>query len=373
MKILFNCSVNVVGGAVQNAANFIKNAHFCVRNQYIFVVSLAVYEVLDRWQLIGDRVILVDSPSRSVKARRLVLKIEQEFRPDVVYTMAGPTYVNFKSYHVMGISDPYITHADFSSFIINRTIFKSFLFFLKELIKGVWARFEARYYLFQTHTSRDGFCKRFLLDKKRSGVVPNSVGENFLQCEYTHLESSARKIRVFVPSAYYPHKNLEIIFEICIGLKKLKLDERFVFVTTAPKGSEFSLKIGSLKLNSMINNIGPYSYADAVALYLESDICFIPSVLETFSTSYLEAIAVGMPLVVSDKKFSREICGEYAFFYSATSANDAIDALLQCQDAKIKGEKGVQRRKIVQRYGGQEQRFQKIISILEHLKKEQAD
>ena len=47
---------------------------------------------------------------------------EKEFNPDIVYTMGGPSYFLFKSYHVMGISDPYITHAKILNFYENRRL-----------------------------------------------------------------------------------------------------------------------------------------------------------------------------------------------------------------------------------------------------------
>ena len=38
-----------------------------------------------------------------------------------------------------------------------------------------------------------------------------------------------------------------------------------------------------------IENIGPVPVNQGAKLYQESDICFVPSILETFSATYLEA------------------------------------------------------------------------------------
>ncbi|MBD3842566.1 MAG: glycosyltransferase [Campylobacterales bacterium] len=362
MKILFNCSVNVVGGAVQNAANFIKYAALNTEHQFMFIVSHEVNTVLEKWLIRPSNLHVVESPARSKEARKKLLSLEQGFKPDLVYTMAGPTYVSFKAAHVMGISDPYITHADFMSLFLNRSQYQAWSFGLKEFIKGWYARFSADYFLFQTETSRAGFCKRYRLNKNKTALLQNALGESFF-AQTPALNVSKNDVRkVFVPSAYYSHKNLEIIFEICKLLDYSNKKQDFQFITTAPQDSEFSKRIAEFGLEGMIHNIGPYTYNDAYRLYSESDAVFIPSILETFSTSYLEAIAMSKPLIVADRPFSREVCGKYAHYYSPLSPVDAVKAL---NVAVASGGDLVERQSIISRYGSQEERFAKAITILE--------
>lgn len=166
-----------------------------------------------------------------------------------------------------------------------------------------------------------------------------------------------------MPSAHYPHKNLEIIFDICdlIILRKKPCD--FIFLTTVDRKSKFSEKCNLKKYKSLIKNIGPYNYSEALRLYSEASVVFIPSLLETFSTSYLEAIACRIPLVTADKNFSREICGDYAFYYPALSP---INALKSIEEALLSNlsEKEPERNRILKLYGDQLSRANKAISIL---------
>ncbi len=90
---------------------------------------------------------------------------------------------------------------------------------------------------------------------------------------------------------------------------------------------------------------------------------FIPSLLETFSTSYLEAIAARKPLVVANTKFSKEICGEYANYYSPTDVDDAYSVLLNVISIDMVIEAS-QSDPILSRYGTQEERYETIKSIL---------
>ena len=362
MKILFNSSTNTMGGVVQNAANFVRHAVRQSENEFVFVVSHAVLDVLRGWDIDYNNIHSIDSTAKSVSARRILVELERQYMPDVVYTMAGPAYVKFKAKHVMGISNPYITHADLQSILLNRSKYGAVVFGARELLKGVYARFSSDYFVFQTETARKGFCRRFGLRADRTVILPNALGDSFFSYN-TGLDNPITNgiVKIFVPCAYYPHKNLEIIFDICLLLKLVNTDKKFLFVTTAPEDSIFSAKISQHGLQDMILNIGPYNYNDAHSLYSSSSMVFIPSILETFSTSYLEAIAMAKTLVVADKVFSREVCGNYAHYYSPLSSADATQAILCATGSAINLEA---RNKIISQYGSQKLRFERITSIL---------
>lgn len=367
MKILFNCSVNTIGGAVQNAANFIRYAIGCKEHMFIFVVSPQVESVLHAWGIDNEFIFCMASPSSSKDTIASILNIEKKFSPDIVFTMAGPTYIPFKSYHVMGISDPYITHADSVAYRLNRSTLEAVFFLFKEMAKGVISRFSANYFIFQTETSKKGFCKRFFWPSNKTAVVSNAIGEDFFINSFQSLSEKNdfenKVFTVFVPSAYYPHKNLEIIFDICEIIMDRGLED-IRFITTADGGGKFNSLINMRNLRGLIENVGPYSYADALEYYNIADCVFIPSILETFSTSYLEAVALCKPLVVADKAFAREVCMDYAYYFKPLSAESALDAILN----SIKGRCNYTARdSIVSKYGTQQDRFYSLVSVLENL------
>jgi len=167
MRILFNCTTNVIGGAVQNDANFVKNTIHIEneKNSFIYLASPQVNEILTKWGIRSDFIFVLESPSKNFHVRKKISSIEKQFSPDIIYTMAGPAYVRFSGFHVMGISDPYITHGDLDSFIHGRTVLAALNHAAKTLIKGCIARFSANHFIFQTETSLNGFCKRFFLRK----------------------------------------------------------------------------------------------------------------------------------------------------------------------------------------------------------------
>ena len=142
MKLLFNCSTNLQGGAAQNAANFIinsvkRNAQNSSFIEYHFIISEPVKKILDSQKChINNYSLVQKSPSKNLASRREIESIERMFCPDLVYTMAGPAYVNFKSKHIMGCSNPYIIFADYSDINFGRNIFKSVLRYLRTIYQS---------------------------------------------------------------------------------------------------------------------------------------------------------------------------------------------------------------------------------------------
>ena len=63
------------------------------------------------------------------------------------------------------------------------------------------------------------------------------------------------------------------------------------------------------------------------SLYKECDAMFLPSLLECFSASYPEAMAMEKPIVTTDQGFARSICGDAALYYSPVDPVDAANKI----------------------------------------------
>ena len=69
------------------------------------------------------------------------------------------------------------------------------------------------------------------------------------------------------------------------------------------------------KSRSMIYNVGRLSPLNAPHLYEEVDYMFLPTLLECFSASYVEAMAMKVPILTSDLSFARTVCGDAALYF----------------------------------------------------------
>src|SRR5690606_11929984 len=136
----FNCSTNIAGGGVQNAANFIWHAIQDHRFDWIFAISPQVKEVLSKWNSIPDKATIFESPARNASARNALRSFALENNVNLVYTMAGPAYIRFHSPHVLGVSNPYVTHGSWEAFSFDR----SFVEIGSTVLRAVYRGFHAR-------------------------------------------------------------------------------------------------------------------------------------------------------------------------------------------------------------------------------------
>ena len=367
--LLFNCTTNVVGGGVQNAANFIMRAVEDRSVDWRFAISCAVGEACLALALDVPGEVFTISPARSKASRERLRGLAGKWGVDGVYTMAGPAYVQFPVAHVQGISNAYLTHVDAKALFIGRSPAAASFSAAKALYQTYWAR-RADFWIFQTEESRHGFVRRARIDRRRTAVVGNALGVayyNDVDCSKPKWSGGDRTI--FCPGAAYPHKSLDIVPDVAKELLAYRPDLKVRFILTLPQDSGLWRSIHSRVVKfglDNVQNIGPYSYDVGPRLYGESDCVFIPSMLETFSTAYVEAMACGCPLVVVDKGFAREICGSGAYYFQPRVIREAVCALDAAlsetpEQAEARGE----RQKFeVERFGRYVSRYEALREIV---------
>ena len=73
---------------------------------------------------------------------------------------------------------------------------------------------------------------------------------------------------------------------------------------------------------------GRVSLRQIIDIYRDAHLCYMPSLLETFSATYPEAMALGRPIVTNDLDFARANCGNAAVFAAPNNADAHADAIL---------------------------------------------
>jgi glycosyltransferase involved in cell wall biosynthesis len=311
MKILFNCVNNVAGGSVQNAVNFIVCSVNDENNKFFYLLSPQVFRQVRHLFSDRENYSVLDAPLLLDAGARKVRQLEDNFMPDVVYTMAGPSLVRFYHKHVLGISDPYVTHAKSEIFFFNRTVYGGIKLMIKTYLKRWACRMFGDYYIFQTCSSLSAFVKRGYISSELSSVVPNAVSlDNLRVGSGTNIcfRKDPECFHILVPSANYPHKNLSLLPDLILELRKMPNLVFKVIVTLDDLPS-------SLDGFQELVNIGCYPHRDAGSVYAIADVVLLPSILETFSTTYVEAMHLGLPLLAPDLPFVHEVCDDYPLYF----------------------------------------------------------
>ncbi|HAV6245457.1 TPA: glycosyltransferase family 1 protein, partial [Acinetobacter baumannii] len=204
---------------------------------------------------------------------------------------------------------------------------------------------------------------------KKNYVVSNTINEIFLEkmkWQPIHLENKNKK-KILVVTANYPHKNLKIIPSIIDKLVREKKINDFEFVITVDKKE---LGFGDY-YDNYIQYIGKVPLDQLPSLYNQSTIVFMPTLLEIFSATYLEAMYMSKAIVASDMGFSRDICEDAAFYCSPTNIDnyvDAIDQLLKNIELRTKFEKkGFSR---IKSFGTSLDRTNEYLSIMKYVSEE---
>lgn len=370
MKVLFNCTTNVVGGGVKNAVLFIQNT---LNNkdsiEWTYACSKQVSALLQEKGIgLGENfIIFKESPARNKAARKKLYKTCLEKKIRLVYTMAGPAYLNFPAYHIQGLSNPYITHADWVAFRLRGNILQTLSYYLFVGLQFFYSK-RADYFIFQTDQARRSFIKRGGANESNTHVISNAFDLSLLKEDSNHDGLAKKAITetkvIFCPGADYTHKGFQFIPHIAHSLLKIGRDD-MKFQLTLPNGELWStiLKLSQkLKVSHLIENIGPYSYSDVVALYESADIVFVPSLLETFSASYLEAVVFRKKLIVADRSFSREVCGGYADYCNPKEPQSSAKLICEILNKGAVNEDLV--RDILKKYGSQIDRMSKIVEVI---------
>jgi glycosyltransferase involved in cell wall biosynthesis len=121
----------------------------------------------------------------------------------------------------------------------------------------------------------------------------------------------------------YAHKNTRIFPQVLQILQREHGLDVSMFVTF----SDEEWDACTPEFRKTINNVGPLTVAQCPSFYQQVDAVLFPSLLECFSATPLESMAMKRPLFASDRPFNRDVCGEFAFYFDPLDPKSAADVI----------------------------------------------
>jgi glycosyltransferase involved in cell wall biosynthesis len=138
-------------------------------------------------------------------------------------------------------------------------------------------------------------------------------------------------MKLLALTRYYPHKNLEILVDLFQQYRE-ELEDVSIIVTIEESqhaGAKKLLeRIKSNKLENKIVNIGPVDQALLPALFAKVDALMLPTLLESFTGTYIEAMQFQKPILTSDRDFAHAVCDDAALYFDPLSVDDIKAKLL---------------------------------------------
>jgi len=186
----------------------------------------------------------------------------------------------------------------------------------------------------QTPVVRDRFSKVFSYPTEHIKIMPNAVSE-FAKTEYSpenipDVFKNNNNFKLFFLTRYYPHKNLEVLIDMFRNHQD-KLRDVQCIITISPdcaNAQRFLSQIQKYNLQKYIVNVGPLKQEELAAYFHNSDALLFPTLLESFSGTYLEAMHFGLPILTGDLDFARYICGDAALYFNPWEPADIAEKIL---------------------------------------------
>ena len=174
----------------------------------------------------------------------------------------------------------------------------------------------------------------------RTLLCPNAVSKftlagRTLTAIPERLKPFENCFRLFYLTQYYPHKNLEAIVRL-FSEHRESLRDTVVFLTISadqhPGARRLLLSIGKHGLEDCIVNLGPLSQQELAGYFNHCHALLMPTLLESFSGTYLESMHFGLPILTSDLDFAHEVCGDAALYFDPEDAGSIKDAILRLKN-----------------------------------------
>lgn len=230
-------------------------------------------------------------PKRSI----LHIHIANAFFPDISYLIAKVRKIKYiVHYHIDVESSGF--------FGIILPLYKKIV--LKSIIK------DAEKVLCLTESQRELIISKYGIDSNNIVIVPNGINEDFFQKKGKNNKTNI--INLLFVGRLSKQKNLPRIIN---AMRYLDNKYMLHIVGDGDQKDMLSSLADSLKLKNICWH-GRRVGKELIELYQQSDIFILPSDNEGMSLSILEALAVGLPIIATDLKQTKDFLGDNAILIS---------------------------------------------------------
>lgn len=376
MNILINASNLRQGGGIQVADSICRQLQHYKRINFIVAYShnlketaqeisqyhnvrVAEYQLAySLWLLLSGRDKLLDD-------------LVDRYHIDKVLTIFGPSWWVPRVPHLCGFASSQITPQDSPFYSLKLPLrFHIHEFLRNTMLRIYYGRSSNNLYSENESVSQ---ALRALYPQKSVFTVTNYYNQVFDKPKKWIVRQlpTFDGISLLTVANIYLHKNLGITIDIIRFLKEMHPDFKFRFVMSVTKEDFF--KTWPCKNSSEIERyyvfLGSVRIEECPSLYEQCEIEFQPTLLESFTATYPEAMRMERPIVTTDLAFARQLCGDAACYYGAMNAEEAANAIYKVATEKNYAAQLVENGKNkLQSYDTYAQRVEKLIRILEEIK-----
>jgi glycosyltransferase involved in cell wall biosynthesis len=210
------------------------------------------------------------------------------------------------------------------------------LFFFKKYIRY------SRLVVVQSKTMKQRM--EALYGVENAEIVPSAVPRGNLTGGEPHdFGLPADRLKLLCLTRYYPHKNIEVFLPLAQKVKRLGLGYCIIITIKGdqdPRAGQFLRALKNAGLEDTILNLGPVPPAHVSSLYHQCDALLLPTLLESYGLTYVEAMHHQLPILTSNLDFAVDVCGESAYYFDPLDTESILKTIkMTFQDPQLRQKK----------------------------------
>jgi glycosyltransferase involved in cell wall biosynthesis len=162
-------------------------------------------------------------------------------------------------------------------------------------------------------------------------VISIKIRNEIFNNEISKLILKDKKKNLFCLSAYYPHKNIEIIIDLLRMYRVELIDYKFIITIDTSNNKKAKNIISNIEkygLENHIINLGQVKQEHLNTIYSNTYALFLPTLLESFTGTYIEAMSYNLPILTSNLNFAIEVCGDAAVYFDPLDLNSIKNSII---------------------------------------------
>lgn len=372
MRILINTisTKKHSGGAYQIAFNFILKSQEHSEVEWIYVVSKDLDEIMP--ELLKREAHYYVFPTQPdfkhsyKRVKKELSELELRLKPDVVYSITAPSYFTFETTEVMRFTMPWVTHPNKYSWSVlswkAKMKMQLYCWNQRRMMK------KAKYFITQSETTRQGILRITGTKPENVKVVPNVLPAIYKTLLSSPLPQDEEWIDIACVANTSAHKNLDILPQVIKELQTCGVDNLRFHVTIPTSGvfwKNMQRQLDTLGIGNRVITHGRCSQIELAEMYRSCQLCFLPTLLEVFSATTLEAMYFHLPTVATDFEFNREVMGDACMYYEPKNARQAAEFIKQYIDSKeLREEMKVKMEERLKQFSDYDKHFNEILGFL---------
>lgn len=194
------------------------------------------------------------------------------------------------------------------------------LWFYKNVYKKIikYSLKNNSYIVVQTEWMKNAVIDQFNWNPKKISAIKPNIEKISIE-KVPKIGFNGNKFHIFYPAHNINYKNHELIIKVLEYIKNNNQDMydnlvvHFTFDRNLNNNRNALLinLIENLQVDRPIKYEGKISYERVLSFYRSCDLLVFPSYIETFGLPLIEAACFGLPILVSDLDYAKEVIGDY--------------------------------------------------------------